>query len=121
MQEAKRYLASGPGSKNSVRGMPVTDGRITGIAKVCNGSVEALKKIETGDILITGMTMPDCVPAMRRAAAIVTDEGGITCHAAIIARELKKPCIVGTKHATQVFKDGDRVEVDTNKGVVRKL
>ena len=70
---------------------------------------------------MTHMTTPDFVPAMRRAAAIVTDEGGVTCHAAIIARELKKPCVVGTKHATQIFKDGDMVEVDANAGIVRKV
>jgi pyruvate,water dikinase len=65
------------------------------------------------------MTVPDLVSAMKRAAAIVTDEGGVTCHAAIISRELKKPCIIGTKVATKVFKDGDLVEVDANKGIVR--
>lgn len=58
---------------------------------------------------------------MERAATIITDEGGITCHAAIISRELKIPCIIGTKIATQVLKDGDRVEVDANKGIIRIL
>ena len=67
------------------------------------------------------MTTPDFVPAMRNAAAIVTDEGGVTSHAAIVSREMNKPCIIGTKIATQVFKDGDVVEVDAEKGVVRKL
>ncbi len=56
---------------------------------------------------------------MKRAAAFVTDEGGITCHAAIVAREMKKPCVIGTKIATQIFKDGDMVEVDAQRGVVR--
>ena len=65
------------------------------------------------------MTTPDYIPAMKKAAAFVTDEGGITCHAAIIAREMKKPCIVGTKIATQILHDGDLVEVDADKGVVR--
>lgn len=73
-----------------------------------------------GDILVTGMTRPDFVPLMRRAGAIVTDEGGITCHAAIVARELKKPCIIGTKIATKVLSDGDMVEVDADKGIVIK-
>lgn len=67
------------------------------------------------------MTTPDFVPAMQRAAAIVTDEGGILCHAAIIAREMRKPCVIGTKIATRVFKDGDLIEVDADKGIVRKL
>ncbi|MBU1031264.1 MAG: hypothetical protein KKB65_08575, partial [Nanoarchaeota archaeon] len=74
-----------------------------------------------GEIIFTGMSTPDFVPLIKKAAAIVTDEGGVLCHAAIISRELKKPCIVGTKIATQVFKDGDLVEVDANKGVVKKL
>lgn len=67
------------------------------------------------------MTTPDFVPIMKRASAFVTDEGGITCHAAIVSREMKKPCIIGTKIATQVLKDGDLVEVDADKGVVKIL
>lgn len=74
--------------------------------------------LKEGEILISPMTMPDFLPAMKKSAAFVTDEGGILCHAAIVARELKKPCIVGTKFATQIFKDGDFVEVDANKGIV---
>jgi len=58
---------------------------------------------------------------MEKAAAFVTDEGGILCHAAIVAREMKKPCIVGTRYATQIFHDGDLVEVDADKGMVRKI
>ena len=65
------------------------------------------------------MTFPDLLPAMKRAAAFVTDTGGITCHAAIVSRELRKTCIVGTQFATQIFKDGDLVEVDANKGIVK--
>ena len=75
--------------------------------------------LDEGDILVTGMTNPQMVPFIKKAGAIVTDEGGITCHAAIIARELKKPCIIGTKNATQVLKDGDFVEVDAERGIVR--
>jgi pyruvate,water dikinase len=67
------------------------------------------------------MTRPEYVPLMRLALAIVTDEGGITCHAAIVSRELKKPCIIGTKIATQVLHDGDLVEVDADAGVVRVI
>lgn len=74
-----------------------------------------------GDVLVTGMTSPDFVPLMKKAAAIITELGGITCHAAIISRELGKPCIIGTKIATKVLKDGDLVEVDANTGIVRKL
>ena len=80
-----------------------------------------LAKVKRGDIMVSITTHPDFVPAMRLCRAIVTDEGGILCHAAIISREIKKPCIIGTKIATKVFKDGDLVEVDANKGIVRLL
>lgn len=74
-----------------------------------------------GEILVSPMTTPDYLPAMKKASSFVTDEGGILCHAAIVARELKKPCIVGTKFATQILKDGDLVEVDADKGIVTIL
>lgn len=77
--------------------------------------------MEKGEILVTVMTSPDFMVAAKKAAAIVTDEGGITCHAAIVSREMKIPCIIGTKIATKVLKDGDIVEVDADKGVVRKI
>jgi pyruvate,water dikinase len=67
------------------------------------------------------MTRPEFVPLMKLASAIVTDDGGITCHAAIVSRELGIPCIIGTKVGTKVFKDGDRVEVDANRGIIRKI
>ncbi|MDO8643129.1 MAG: PEP-utilizing enzyme [Candidatus Woesearchaeota archaeon] len=77
---------------------------------------------ETHDfILVASMTTPEFVVAMQKCLAIVTDEGGITCHAAIVAREMNKPCIIGTKTATKVFKHGDIIEVDADKGIVRKL
>ena len=77
--------------------------------------------LEEGEILVTSMTSPDYVPAMHRASAIVTNEGGLLSHAAIMSREFGKPCIVGTKVATKVLKTGDLVEVDAEKGVVRIL
>ena len=72
-----------------------------------------------GDILVTSMTTPEFVFVMKKSSAVVTDTGGLTSHAAIVSRELGIPCIVGTKIATRVFKDGDLVEVDAEKGVVR--
>lgn len=78
-------------------------------------------KFEKGDILVASMTRPEYVPLMKKAAVIITDEGGITCHAAIISRELKKPCIIGTKVATKSLRDGDIVEVDADKGIIRKV
>jgi phosphohistidine swiveling domain-containing protein len=77
------------------------------------------KKVKAGDILVSPMTTPEMVPEMKKAVAIVTDEGGITCHAAIVAREMKKPCIIGTGNATQILHNGDMVEVDANKGVAK--
>ena len=74
-----------------------------------------------GDILVAPMTSPEYVFLMKKAAAIVTDTGGLTSHAAIVSRELGVPCIVGTKIASQILKDGDMVEVDAEKGIVRKL
>ncbi|MFA5879290.1 MAG: PEP-utilizing enzyme [Candidatus Margulisiibacteriota bacterium] len=108
-------------STRIIKGMGVSKGRVIGIAKVCSGAAEALKKVKKNDILVCGMTLPDYIIAMRKAAAIVTNEGGITCHAAIISRELGIPCVIGTKIATQVLKDGDRVEVDANKGIIKIL
>ncbi|USS40912.1 phosphoenolpyruvate synthase [Thermococcus aggregans] len=77
-----------------------------------------IDKVKEGDVLVTTMTNPDMVPAMKRASAIVTDEGGRTCHAAIVSRELGIPCVVGTKEATKILKDGMLVTVDGTRGVV---
>ena len=105
---------------NSVRGVVAYRGIVSGPVKIIFTPQE-ISKVVTGDILVTNMTIPAYVSAMYRAAAFVTNEGGITCHAAILARELKKPCIIGTRVATQIFKDGDLVEVDAEKGIVRKI
>ncbi len=80
----------------------------------------SLDVVKDGDVLVTGMTMPDMVPAMSRAAAIVTDEGGMTCHAAIISRELGTPCVVGTGNATSILSDGMMITVDGTTGTVYK-
>jgi len=104
-----------------VTGVPASRGRVVGRAYVVKGAKAAVKIIKKGGILVTSMTTIDYLPAMRKAKAIVTDDGGITCHAAIVSRELGIPCVVGTKVATQIFKTGDRVEVDANKGIVRKM
>lgn len=80
-----------------------------------------MNKMREGDILVSIATDPDIVPAMKKAAAIVTEQGGVTSHAAIVSRELGIPCVIGTKIATKVFKDGDMVEVDAVRGIVKKL
>lgn len=76
-------------------------------------------EFKKGEILVSSMTIPDFLPAMKKAVAIVTNEGGILCHAAILARELKVPCITGTQFATHILRDGDYVEVDANNGIVK--
>jgi len=81
-------------------------------------SAKEIGKVKSGDVLVSEMTSPDFVPAMKRAAAIVTDKGGQTSHAAIVSRELGIPCIVGTKEATTKLKDGTPVTVDGSKGMV---
>lgn len=84
-------------------------------------TVNDAKKLLPGEILVASMTDPRFLFAMKKAAGIITDEGGITCHAAIVSRELKIPCIVGTKIATQLLKDRNMVELDTKNGVIKKI
>lgn len=104
-------------SSQEVKGTIAYKGKVQGIVRVVT-AVSEIAKVQTGDILVTQMTFPSFISAMIKAAAFVTDEGGITCHAAIVARELKKPCIVGTKIATKHLKDGDLVEVNADKGTI---
>ncbi len=93
-------------------------GRATGrVQKILNSA--EISSFEDGRVLVAIYTAPEFVPAMKKAIAIVTDTGGITCHAAIVSRELGKPCVVGAKIATEVLQDGDMVEVDANKGIVK--
>jgi phosphohistidine swiveling domain-containing protein len=103
-----------------LKGLSANPGFAKGTAKVILGAY-GKQKIRKGQILVTTMTSTHMVPQISKSAAIVTDEGGILCHAAIISRELNKPCIIGTKIATSVFKDGDRISVDANRGVVKKI
>jgi len=89
-----------------------------GVAKVVFNPEDAAKLIKKGDVLVTTMTNPDFVPYMRLANAIVTDKGGVTCHAAIVSRELGIPCIVGTDNGTKIMKTGKEYTVDAKSGVV---
>jgi pyruvate,water dikinase len=98
-------------------GSPASPGIGTGSVKVLKSAKE-IAKVKKGDILVAPMTSPDFVPAMRKAQAIVTDAGGATSHAAIVSRELGIPCVVGTKEATLVLKDGMIVTVDGQRGQV---
>jgi len=98
-----------------LKGQSAFYGHATGRVKIImNPKAEKPKK---PFILVTSMTSPDFIHFLHKCVAIITDEGGITCHAAILSRELKKPCIIGTKIATKVLKDGDLVEVDANQGI----
>jgi len=103
-----------------VIGQNAFEGKVRGVVRVITNP-KKYKQFNIGDILITGMTRPEYLMLMKKSGAIVTDAGGVLSHAAITARELKKPCIIGTQVATKVFKDGDMVEVDANKGIVRKI
>ncbi len=106
--------------KNELHGTAAFPGKVTGKINLIF-TVKDLDKMQQGDILVSPATSPDLVPAMKKAGAILTDVGGVTCHAAIISRELKIPCIVGLKSVTRNFKEGDLVEVDANSGIVRKI
>lgn len=102
-----------------VTGQTAYDGNARGRCRVILDYKGA--DLEEGEVLVTGMTDPNFLALMKKASAIVTDGGGLLCHAAIVARELKKPCIIGTKIATKTFKDGDMIEVDADAGIVRKI
>jgi len=91
--------------------------KIRGRVKIILGETH-FSKFEDGDILVAPMTRPEYVPLMKRAKAVITDEGGITCHAAIISRELNIPCIIGTSVATKKLFDNREIEVDTEKGKI---
>lgn len=95
-------------------------GKARGIVRIIYRPSD-MTKMKQGDVLVSIATDPDIVPAMKKAAAIVTEQGGVTSHAAIVSRELNIPCVIGTKIATKVLHDGDLVEVDANRGWVRKL
>lgn len=93
-------------------------GKIKGVVSIITNENDFCK-MKNGDVLVTSMTVPKFLPVMKIAGAMVTDEGGVLCHAAIVARELEIPTIIGTKKATTTLEDGDLVEVDANNGRIR--
>ena len=101
-------------------GMPASPGIAEGTARIINSTAD-ISKMQKGDILIAHQTNPDLAIAMEKAAAIVTEVGGLTCHAAIVARELRKPAIVGVDNLLKAIKDGDYIKVDAEKGIIRIL
>ena len=100
-----------------LKGETASSGVYSGPSRIVRDPSE-LFKVQKGDVLVTAMTTPDMVPAMQRAGAIVTNEGGMTCHAAIVSREMGTPCIVGTQHATDLLKDGEMITVHATRGIV---
>lgn len=111
---------------DEIKGAVASPGKVVGIARILEANNvqqtrELRKDFKKGEILITQMTQPNVMDIAMRASAIVTDEGGLLSHAAIISREFGIPCIVGTSKATNIFRDGDMIEVDANKGIVRKM
>lgn len=106
--------------KGEISGTSAYPGKVTGIVKIVFKPEEG-EKFNEGDILVSGNTRPFLLPVMAKSKAIVTEAGGLLSHAAITAREYKKPTIVGAVGVTTVFKDGDLVEVDATKGIIRKI
>lgn len=104
---------------DSVRGQTAYPGKVVGTAKLVLSSTDLNVNFKDGDILIAVTTNPTLMPLILKSSAIVSDEGGVTCHAAIVSRELKKPCVIGTKFATHIFQNEDIIEVDATNGVVR--
>ena len=111
-----------------IKGQSANKGKVKGKVKLFVYGFDEFDKVsklidemEEGDILVAETTSPEIFKACKKASAIITSEGGLLSHAAIVSRELKIPCIVGTGNATQVLKDGDEVEVDADKGTVRIL
>ncbi len=117
---AKITISSDKSGEGLIKGVPAFGGKVKGKVKIVKNNND-LRKVKKGDIMAAVFTRPHYLSVMKKTKAIITDEGGITSHAAIVAREFKIPCIVGTKIATQALKDGDLVEVDATHGVVNIL
>lgn len=112
------YRGGRPIPRHILEGVTAMKGKVVGRARVML-NLDNLDKIEKSEILVASMTTPDFLIAMKKASAFVTDEGGITCHAAILAREMGKPCLIATKVATRIVRSGDLVEVDASRGFIR--
>lgn len=103
-----------------IRGKAACGGKAVGRAKIIS-RLDSLPRVNHGDVIVSPMTSPDFMSAIRRCVAIVTDFGGITCHAAIVSREFNIPCVIGTKNATEKISDGDLVEVNADNGIVKVI
>ncbi|MBU1039191.1 hypothetical protein KKC17_03150 [Patescibacteria group bacterium] len=125
-KKAKQFLSKRKFEKISIKktkeilGTCACPGQVSG--RVCLVNIPAdMVKMKKGDIMVSHTTYPALIPAMKLAAGLITEDGGVTCHAAIVARELQIPCVVGTKIAAQVLKDGDRVEVQAEQGIIKVI
>jgi phosphohistidine swiveling domain-containing protein len=103
-----------------LRGVCACPGSVAGIVRIVKTGVD-VTALAIGEIMVASMTLPEYTGAMEKAAGFITDEGGITCHAAIIAREMGKPCVIGTQYATRFLKTGDRVELFADRGIIRRV
>jgi phosphoenolpyruvate synthase/pyruvate phosphate dikinase len=115
----RKYIsqADTQGDQQILKGKVACSGKAIGPVKVLMNPSESYK-VNHGDILVTSMTSPDFMAAMRKCVGIITNEGGLTCHAAVVSRELNIPCVIATKNATKVLKDCDRVEIDADTGTI---
>ncbi len=100
-----------------LKGIAASAGKVIGKVRIVQGATDT-KNFKDGDVLVSKMTDPTMVIMMSKASAIITDTGGLTCHAAIVSREMGIPCIVATKEATKILKNGDKVLVDGDKGAI---
>ena len=105
---------------DTLKGTPASRGKVQGKVHIILDA-KKIDEMQQGEILVTAMTSPDYTAGMKKAAGIITDEGGLTCHAAIVSRELGIPCVISTKNATHILKTGDTVELDADNGVVKIL
>jgi phosphohistidine swiveling domain-containing protein len=117
-KEIEKIISEVKVKSDVIEGICAFPGVVRGSVRVIN-DISFDKNFKQGEILVAGMTRPEYLNIIKKAAAFITDTGGILSHAAIVARELMKPCIIGTKVATKILKDGMIVEVDANKGIVR--
>lgn len=120
MRLAEQALPKDVGVVEEIKGQVGCVGKAKGLVKIVIRPGD-MAKMNQGDVLVSIATDPDIVPAMKKAAAIVTEQGGVTSHAAIVSRELNIPCVIGTKIATKVLRDGDLVDVDAVQGIVKVI
>ncbi|MFA6524789.1 MAG: PEP-utilizing enzyme [Patescibacteria group bacterium] len=107
-------------AKKQLSGTCAYPGKVKGIVKIVN-IPEDIKKMKQGDIMVAHNTNPNLVPAMKKASALIGGAGGLTCHTAIVAREMKIPCVVGVADCDKLLKDGDKISVDAERGIIKKL